>query len=174
MVAAIVVLLLLTLIAEEAWSCKITVSDTVEFDLSPLENTESHYWTDSATGTSYEATVCNSARLLPSRCSLNNAVAIESGTCIAYGTYDALQLTDFLDERRYQDGLMLSYGNGVSCHSSTSGKGSAIFMIECDRTVSRQSDMLYKVYINSKYIFKYLYDIMEGIQSALFYVYLLV
>lgn len=127
-------------------ACKVSVNNAVEFDLSPLmSKDEPHQWRDSATGTIYEATICNSMRLLDGHCGVDNAVATESYTCDVYGRYDAWQLTSFLDEANPKSGVMLSYGNGGQCHSTTAGKSSAIFMIACDISATSFGAALNKV-----------------------------
>jgi hypothetical protein len=118
---------------------------TVDFDLSSLERPYGLTWTDRYTGVTYDATVCNSARIMSSKCSIQNAVAMESDTCKAYGRYDTLMLTDFMDENRPENGVILSYGGGANCQSSTSAKSSAVFMIACEQSPRNPDNMLFKV-----------------------------
>lgn len=132
------------------YCCTISVDSSannviVDFDLTSMERPYGLTWTDRYTGMAYEATICNSARLMSSKCSIQNAVAMESNTCKAYGRYDSLVLTNFLDANHPENGIMLTYGNGGNCLSSTSGKSSVTFMIACEPNQRNSESMLYKV-----------------------------
>ena len=93
--------------------CKISVG-TDDYDLSTLENTQSYLWLNKNTGAAYEATLCNSATaMIPKACrTVNDAVAILSGTCNYYGRYNSIRLVDYIDANNPNVGVMIEYGNG--------------------------------------------------------------
>lgn len=125
-------------------SCRVSV-DSIEFDLSTLTRNYPLTWTDRYTGVSYDATVCNSASLLSRRCPMVDAVATESNTCKVYGIYSALELTEYLIPEDPKAGVVLTYGGGGLCHSATTSKQSATFMIACDMNLPDPNGELYKV-----------------------------
>ena len=95
--------------------CNIFVGNT-KYDLSPLESTESFLYLNKFTGAAYEATVCNTApSMMPKGChTIDDAVAIQSGTCNYYGRYNSVHLTSFIDPNQPNLGVMIEYGNGGS------------------------------------------------------------
>lgn len=109
----------LLLAFNSAMGCKIDVDNAVQFDLSPLKNERlAHSFKDSLTGTIFLATLCNSYPLLEPSCSIKDAVASESNKCIAYGRYDSVELTTYMNANEPRNGVMISYGNGGNVASS--------------------------------------------------------
>lgn len=95
-----------------AYCCKIVVDDTIEYDLTSMTAPYGTNWVDKRTGTSYEATLCNSAQLLPKNCIVDDAVATDGNGCTAFGRYSSPILVDYLYSDRPTEGLLVSYGGG--------------------------------------------------------------
>ncbi len=119
-------------------SCRVSVHHD-KYDLSFMKDPYKPLETSNVNG-KFEGTICNSFKLLPFTCNqrgteeITDAVAIKDGHCEYYGRYSFFESAEYLDSKKPNKGVKLTFGGGSKC--AWAGVGNAVytteFHITCD------------------------------------------
>ena len=141
------------------------------YDLNPLaDSTKALTYDNSVDGSVYEATFCDSFRLMRPHCPVADAVAAKTGHCEYFGRSSSLESVSYMNDTDPRHGVVITYGNGGSCPGHADLSNRVTFVVACDRYESapvvftnvhfRSSSCEYVYYFRSRHGCPHLESIM--------------
>ena len=104
------------------------------YNLNPLaDHSRALTFEHSGDGSVYEATFCDSIRLMRPHCPVADAVAAKSGHCEYFGRSSSLESVSFMNDTDPNHGVVITYGNGGTCQGHAELTNRVTFVVACDR-----------------------------------------